>query len=118
MVAPECSDALVFFGATGDLACKKIFPALQGLIRGGQLDIPIIGVARAGWALDKLRERARDGSGASRALIARRHISLIDASIMVPALCPRLFAARRLREAGLVRKRIGVCGFYVQARSR
>ncbi|HKE16660.1 MAG TPA: glucose-6-phosphate dehydrogenase [Kofleriaceae bacterium] len=53
------SDALVFFGATGDLAYKKIFPALHELIRRGQLDIPIIGMARAGWSLDQLRERAR-----------------------------------------------------------
>lgn len=52
------SDALVFFGATGDLAFKKIFPALQALIKRGELDIPIIGMARAGWTLDKLRERA------------------------------------------------------------
>ena len=54
------SNALVFFGATGDLAYKKIFPALQALIQQGQLDMPIIGVARAGWTLEKLRERARD----------------------------------------------------------
>src|SRR6202521_1777392 len=54
------SDAFVFFGATGDLAYKKIFPALQALIRDGQLNMPVIGVARAGWTLDKLRERARD----------------------------------------------------------
>jgi glucose-6-phosphate 1-dehydrogenase len=54
------SDAFVFFGATGDLAYKKIFPALHALIKRGELDIPIIGVARAGWNLDKLRARARD----------------------------------------------------------
>lgn len=54
------SDALVFFGATGDLAYKKIFPALQALIKHGQLNIPIIGMARAGWSLEMLRERARD----------------------------------------------------------
>lgn len=54
------SDALVFFGATGDLAYKKIFPALQALIKRGNLDVPIIGVARAGWTLDQLRERARE----------------------------------------------------------
>ncbi|HEX9878126.1 MAG TPA: glucose-6-phosphate dehydrogenase [Gammaproteobacteria bacterium] len=54
------SDAFVFFGATGDLAHKKIFPALQALIRAGDLAIPIIGMARAGWTLEKLRERARD----------------------------------------------------------
>ena len=60
MAASECSDAFVFFGATGDLAYKQIFPALQALIRHGQLDMPIIGMARAGWTLDQLRDRARD----------------------------------------------------------
>jgi glucose-6-phosphate 1-dehydrogenase len=60
MAVPESSDAFVFFGATGDLAYKKIFPALQALIRAGNLDMPIIGMARAGWTLDKLRDRARD----------------------------------------------------------
>jgi len=54
------SDALVFFGATGDLAHKKIFPALQALAKRGHLDIPVIGVAKAGWTLDQLRARARD----------------------------------------------------------
>ncbi|WP_275096553.1 glucose-6-phosphate dehydrogenase [Sedimenticola hydrogenitrophicus] len=54
------SDAFVFFGATGDLAYKKIFPALQALICAGELDLPIIGMARADWTLDRLRERARD----------------------------------------------------------
>ncbi|MEO7013607.1 MAG: glucose-6-phosphate dehydrogenase [Dokdonella sp.] len=53
------SDALVLFGATGDLAYKKIFPALQALVRAGELDMPVIGVARAGWNLDRLRERVR-----------------------------------------------------------
>jgi len=54
------SDALVLFGATGDLAYKKIFPALQAMILRGELSMPIIGMARAGWTLDMLRERARD----------------------------------------------------------
>src|SRR5689334_8094449 len=53
------SDALVFFGATGDLAYKKIFPALQALTRRGRLDVPVIGVAKSGWALPQLVERAR-----------------------------------------------------------
>jgi glucose-6-phosphate 1-dehydrogenase len=56
----ERSDALVFFGATGDLAHKKIFPALQALARHGHLDIPVIGVAKAGWTLDQLKARAQD----------------------------------------------------------
>lgn len=54
------SDALVFFGATGDLAYKKIFPALQTLIKNGTLDVPVIGVAKAGWNLEQLKCRARD----------------------------------------------------------
>ena len=58
-MAIRSSDAFVFFGATGDLAYKKIFPALQAMIRRGDLAMPIIGVSRGGWSLDKLRERAR-----------------------------------------------------------
>ena len=54
------SDALVFFGATGDLAYKKIFPALQAMLKRGNLDIPVIGVAKAGWNVDQLRARARE----------------------------------------------------------
>ncbi len=54
------SDALVFFGATGDLAYKKIFPALQSMIKRGTLDVPVIGVAKAGWNLDQLKARAKD----------------------------------------------------------
>ena len=53
------SDALVFFGATGDLAYKKIFPALQGMIKHGSLNVPVIGVAKADWGIEQLRERAR-----------------------------------------------------------
>jgi glucose-6-phosphate 1-dehydrogenase len=59
-VSAATSDALVFFGASGDLAYKQIFPALQGLVRAGALSVPVIGVARAGWSLDQLRARARD----------------------------------------------------------
>jgi glucose-6-phosphate 1-dehydrogenase len=58
MTAPQ-SDAFVFFGATGDLAYKEIFPALQALVRRGHLNIPIIAVANAPWTLDQLRARAR-----------------------------------------------------------
>jgi glucose-6-phosphate 1-dehydrogenase len=54
------SDALVFFGATGDLAYKKIFPSLQDMIERGKLDVPVIGVAKAGWGLDQLKARAKD----------------------------------------------------------
>jgi glucose-6-phosphate 1-dehydrogenase len=59
MNAPH-SDALVFFGATGDLAHKKIFPSLQAMIKRGHLNVPVIGVAKAGWNLDQLKARAKD----------------------------------------------------------
>jgi len=58
------SDALVFFGATGDLAYKQIFPALAALIAKGKLDLPIIGVAKQGWDLDQLKQRAHDSLAA------------------------------------------------------
>ena len=54
------SDAFVFFGATGDLAYKKIFPALQDMVRQGTLDVPVIGVAKSGWNVEQLRARAKD----------------------------------------------------------
>jgi glucose-6-phosphate 1-dehydrogenase len=53
------SDALVFFGATGDLAYKKIFPALQAMARRGVLDFPVVGVAKSGWTLEQMLERAK-----------------------------------------------------------
>jgi glucose-6-phosphate 1-dehydrogenase len=59
MEASHC-DALVFFGATGDLAYKKIFPSLQAMVKRGNLNVPVIGVAKAGWNLDQLKARARD----------------------------------------------------------
>jgi glucose-6-phosphate 1-dehydrogenase len=70
------SDAFVFFGATGDLAYKKIFPALQSMIRRGRLDVPVIGVAKAGWTVERLRERARaslaeHGGGVDEAAFAK-----------------------------------------------
>ena len=55
------SDALVFFGATGDLAHKKIFPSLQAMLKRGHLTVPVIGVAKAGWNLDQLKARAKNG---------------------------------------------------------
>ena len=58
--AAPVSDAFVFFGATGDLAYKKIFPALQAMVKRGHLDVPVIGVAKAGWNLEQLHARARD----------------------------------------------------------
>jgi len=54
------SDAFVFFGATGDLAYKKIFPALQAMAKRGHLNVPVIGVAKTGWKLEQLQARAKD----------------------------------------------------------
>jgi glucose-6-phosphate 1-dehydrogenase len=77
VIAPATvtSDALVFFGATGDLAYKKIFPALHSMIRHGALTAPIIGVAKSGWTIEQLRARARDsvneyGGGVDEATFA------------------------------------------------
>ena len=75
-IRTDTSDALVFFGATGDLAYKKIFPALQNMIRHGTLNAPIIGIARAGWSIERLRERAKAslaefGGGVDQAAFGR-----------------------------------------------
>ena len=60
LMNPTHSDALVFFGATGDLAYKKIFPSLQAMFKRGHLNVPVIGVAKAGWNLDQLKARAKE----------------------------------------------------------
>src|SRR5262252_9303176 len=92
----EPSDALVFFGATGDLAHKKIFPALQALARHGHLDLPVVGVAKAGWTLDQLKARARDSveqyGGLDREAFARleRSLRYIDGDYADPATFTRL----------------------------
>jgi glucose-6-phosphate 1-dehydrogenase len=69
------SDALVFFGATGDLAYKKIFPSLQAMVKRGTLNVPVIGVAKSGWTLEQLQGRARDSlekhGGVDRAAFGR-----------------------------------------------
>ena len=54
------SDAFVFFGATGDLAYKKIFPALQAMLKRGNLGVPVLGVAKSSWNLDQFKARAKD----------------------------------------------------------
>jgi glucose-6-phosphate 1-dehydrogenase len=59
MSAPR-SDALVFFGVTGHLVAKKIFPALHSMARRGHLEVPVVGVARGGWTLERLKARARE----------------------------------------------------------
>ena len=60
MTTPLPSDALVFFGATGDLAFKQIFPSLQALAKRGHLNVPVIGVAKDAWSDDQLRARATE----------------------------------------------------------
>jgi glucose-6-phosphate 1-dehydrogenase len=59
MSGKPLSDALVIFGISGDLAYKKIFPALQALVRRGRLDVPVVGVARSPWTTEQLVDRAR-----------------------------------------------------------
>jgi glucose-6-phosphate 1-dehydrogenase len=90
------SDALVFFGATGDLAYKKIFPALQAMIKRDELAIPIIGMARAGWNLEKLRERAyaslKENGGVDEVAFAKLSAQLkyVDGDYQDPATYARL----------------------------
>src|SRR3546814_15451078 len=64
----SASDAFVFFGGTGDLAYKKIWPALQAMVARGGFDMPVISVAHSGWTVDQLRERARDSLAHDRVL--------------------------------------------------
>ena len=96
------SDALVFFGATGDLAYKKIFPALQRMIRHGRLDVPVIGISKAGWGVEQLRNRAaesleRHGGGIDPEAFGKltRLLRYVDGDY----LDPRTFEALR-REMG------------------
>ena len=65
-MAPQKSDALVFFGASGDLAKKQIFPALYGMVEHGELDVPVIGVAFSQWTLADLKKRATESIKAAR----------------------------------------------------
>src|ERR1700680_4148692 len=85
------SDALVFFGATGDLAYKKIFPSLQAMVKRGNLNGPVVGVAKAGWNLDQLRARALDSlekhGGVDRAAFDKlsRLLRYVDGDYQDPA---------------------------------
>ena len=75
------ADALVLFGATGDLAKRKLFPALYHLQHSGSLDVPVIGVARSDWSADDFRAHARES--------IEKHVDNADPSV-VEALCDRL----------------------------
>jgi glucose-6-phosphate 1-dehydrogenase len=94
------SDALAFFGATGDLAYKKIFPALHAMARRGHLEFPVIGVAKSGWNLDQLRARAREsiekhGGGVNDEAFARliARLGYIDSDYQDPATYTALLKA-------------------------
>jgi glucose-6-phosphate 1-dehydrogenase len=91
------SDALVFFGASGDLAYKKIFPALQAMARRGKLDFPVVGMARSGWTRDDLIARARasvteHGEGVDPEAFATlaRQLCYVDGDYNDPATFTRL----------------------------
>jgi len=91
------SDAFVFFGATGDLAYKKIFPSLYNLVRRGTLTIPVIGIANSGWSLDQFHERARSSvlaqaSGLDDAVFTKfmTQLNYIDGDYHDPATFSRL----------------------------
>jgi glucose-6-phosphate 1-dehydrogenase len=100
------SDTLVFFGATGDLAYKKIFPALQAMVKRGTLDVPVIGVAKAGWDLNQLKARAKDSvekhGGLDPAAFDKLSglLRYVDGDYnddsTFKALCGQPFAARRI----------------------
>ena len=75
MTTPR-SDALVLFGSTGDLAARKLYPAIHAMVRRGQLDIPVICLGRSGWTLEDLRNRVREnidkhGGGVDEAAFAK-----------------------------------------------
>jgi glucose-6-phosphate 1-dehydrogenase len=95
--AGTVSGALVFFGATGDLAHKQVFPALQSMIRRGALNVPVIGVAKSGWNIDQFRDRARDslvkfGGGVDQEAFAKllQLLKYIDGDYRDPATFERL----------------------------
>src|SRR3954463_15247750 len=93
---PSPSDAFVFFGATGDLAYKQIFPSLQAMVKAGDLDVPVIGVAKAGWNLDQLRKRAQESltehGGVDRRAFAqlKRQLRYVDGDYEDPDTFKRL----------------------------
>ncbi len=105
-IAIPRSDALVFFGATGDLAYKQIFPALEAMTRRDGLDVPVIGVAHSGWTLQRLRERAHDsiahaakdrGGNVDEAAFAKlaAHLHYIDGDYTDPSTYGKIGSALR-----------------------
>src|SRR5262249_37195880 len=98
-MTPAHADALVFFGATGDLAYKKIFPALQAMARRGHLDVPVIGVAKSGWTLEERGAGGRDSvathGGLDPAAFARldSRLRYVDGDYRDPSPCAALRSA-------------------------
>jgi glucose-6-phosphate 1-dehydrogenase len=103
-VSNSQSDAFVFFGATGDLAYKKIFPSLQAMVKRGSLNVPIVGVAKSGWNLDQFRARAYDSldkhGGVDRAAFDKlcRSLRYVDGDYNDPATFSN------------IRRELGTCG--------
>ena len=92
-MSSEHSDALVIYGVTGDLAFKKIFPALHAMVRRGHLDVPVIGVARSAWSVDQFRQRVHDSlekyGGVDRAAFEKlsRLLRYVSADYTDPSAC-------------------------------
>jgi len=86
--AARC-DAFVFFGASGDLAYKKIFPALYAMERRARLDVPVIGVARSEWTREQFQQRARQSVG--------KHVNKVDDAVMAAAREARGVILQKLR---------------------
>jgi glucose-6-phosphate 1-dehydrogenase len=94
------ADALVLFGITGDLAFKKIFPALHAMARSGRLDVPVVGVAREGWSKERLIERARESvTTQDGALDPGAFVKLAELIRYVPGNYTDADTFKRLRQA-------------------
>ena len=116
------SDALVFFGASGDLAYKKIFPALQAIARRGKLDFLVIGVAKSAWTRDQLIDRARasvtEYGGEDKEAFAKLAANLALCAAWIPGsgalgaarACLVSYAAQSMLFAAMFRKSRGAEG--------
>jgi glucose-6-phosphate 1-dehydrogenase len=94
VMSPPASDAIVLFGATGDLARKQLFPALQTMVKRGHLDVPVIGVARSAEDVDAFRARIRESLAKSGKLGAPR-LDYVAGDYRDPATWIRLRTALR-----------------------
>ena len=92
----ERSDAVVLLGATGDLAHRKIYPALKAMVKRGTLDVPVVGVARSGWNLEQFQGRVRDSL--DKRTKARERLDALDGDVLTAA-DARATASRALADA-------------------